>query len=141
MKYLKNYKVFENINPEVIWYHGTDTVFTEFKEPDDKNRNVSKLGIWFTNDEGFAESFGGVIIKAKLTYNNPRIITLENWNEIRSHYYDDSIYFSDLRKKLMSKGYDAWYVKGEDDTLGGYKVTTPDVVAVFHKSQIEIIKQ
>ena len=139
MRYLKKYKVFENVNTE-IWYHGTDEVFTEFREPDDKNRNVSKLGIWFTNDEGFAESFGGVIIKAKLNFSNPRIISLENWNEIRSHYYDDSFYFSELREKLIAKGYDAWYVNGKEDTLGGFKVNTPDVVAVFYKSQVEIIK-
>ena len=46
---------------------------------------------------------------------------------------------SSLRKKLIKEGYDAFYVKGEDDLFAGEKVRTPDVIAVFSKNQIEII--
>lgn len=138
MKYLIKYRMFES-NIDVIWYHGTDENFTEFREPNERNRNVSKLGIWFSNDKGFAESFGEIVMKAKLNFNKPYVISLEKWNDIRSEYYDDSVYFVKLREKLMNKGYDAFFVKGKDDVFAGTKVNTPDVVAVFLKSQIEII--
>ena len=129
----------ENVENKQIWYHGTDEKFTDFKEPNEKNRNVSKLGIWFTNDEGFAESFGPIVMKVKLNFTKPYTISLEKWNDIRSEYFDDSIYFIKLREKLIKKGYDSFFVKGQDDTFAGTKVNTPDVVAVLYKSQIEII--
>lgn len=138
MKYILKYKLFENLESKV-WYHGTDETFTEFKEPDDMSRPVSKLGIWFTDDMEFSEMFGSKVIKAKLSYSKPCYITTKQWNDIRSEHAKDIYYFSDLREKLIKKGYDAFYIRGENDTLGKLLVTTHDVVAVFYKSQIEII--
>jgi hypothetical protein len=139
MKYILSYKLFENIDPE-IWYHGTDETFTEFNEPDERTRPAAKLGIWFSNDSEFTELFGSKIIKAKLTFINPYKISLEEWNDMRSDHHDDPIYFSNLRNKLIEQGYDSFFVNGQEDTLGGAKVSTPDVIAVFYKSQIKIIQ-
>lgn len=138
MKYILSYKLFEN-NESEIWYHGTDEDFTEFREPDEKTKPTSKLGIWFTNIEDFTEYFGAKIVKAKLNYKNPCYVTLEQWDDIRRDHAKDVVYFDDLRKRLIKKGYDSFYVRGQDDTFAGTKVNTPDVIAVFYKEQIEII--
>ena len=135
MKYLK---LFEELDTK-LWYHGTDAEFTEFKEPDDKTAPTSKLGIWFTEDKDYTEYFGKRIITAKLTYNNPYIISLKKWDAMRVAHAKDVIYFNNLREKLIKEGYDAFYVKGEDDLFAGIKIRTPDVIAVFFKNQIQII--
>ena len=135
MKYLK---LFEEMNTK-LWYHGTDADFTEFREPDDTTKPTSKLGIWFTDDKEYTEYFGNKVITAKLTYNNPYIISLKKWNNIRDTHAKDAIYFHNLREKIIKAGYDAFYVKGEDDLFASIKVSIPDVIAVFFKNQIEII--
>jgi hypothetical protein len=135
MKYLK---LFEELNHE-LWYHGTDAEFSEFNEPDDMTKPTSKLGIWFTDDKEYTQYFGSKVITATLTYNNPYIISLKKWNDMRNKYAKNVIYFDNLREKLIREGYDAFYIKGEDDLFAGEKVRTPDVIAVFFKKQIEII--
>lgn len=135
MKYLK---LFEELDTK-LWYHGTDADFSEFREPNDKTAPTSKLGIWFTEDKEYTEYFGSKVITAKLTYNNPYIISLKRWDAMRVAHSKDAIYFNNLREKLIREGYDSFYVKGEDDLFAGVKVRTPDVIAVFFKRQIKII--
>jgi hypothetical protein len=141
-KFFDNSDRLEILNEEMntkLWYHGTDADFSQFREPDDTTKPTSKLGIWFTDDKEYTEYFGNKVITAKLTYNNPYIISLKKWNDIRDTHAKDAIYFHNLREKIIKAGYDAFYVKGEDDSFAGMKVSTPDVIAVFFKTQIEII--
>jgi hypothetical protein len=135
MKYLKLFELFNDEN----WYHGSDNIFTEFKEPNEMTRPTAVLGIWFTKDINFAENFGEHIIKVKLSYNKPYKISLEKWNEMRDNHAKDKIYFNNLRNNLIRKGYDSFYVIGADEKFGKYTVNTPDVIAIFHKNQIQII--
>ena len=135
MKYLK---LFEELNGEV-WYHGTDAEFSEFNEPDDTTKPTSKLGIWFTKDKEYTEYFGNRIISAKLTYNKPYIISANRWDSMRMEHAKDANYFNNLRQKLISEGYDAFYITGKIDRFADINVKIPDTIAVFYKNQIQII--
>jgi len=135
MKYLK---LFEELSEE-IWYHGTDAEFLEFNEPSNITKPTSKLGIWFSKEKDFSNIFGKNIISVKLNYHNPYIISLNKWDDMRMKHAKNANYFINLRKKLIEKGYDAFYIKGKKDIFAGQNVKTPDVIAVFYSNQIQII--
>jgi hypothetical protein len=128
----------EELNEEV-WYHGTDAEFSEFKEPNDTTKPTSKLGIWFTKDKDYTQYFGNKIISAKLTYKNPYIISSNKWDAIRISHAKDVNYFNNLRLKLISDGYDAFYITGKIDRFADIDVKIPDIIAVFYTNQIQII--
>lgn len=135
MKYLK---LFEELNEE-LWYHGTDAEFSEFNEPNDKTAPTSKLGIWFTKDKDYTEYFGKRQIVAKLTYNKPYVISYDRWDAMRMSHAKDAIYFNNLRQKLISEGYDAFYILGKVDKFADINLKIADTIAVFFKNQIQII--
>jgi hypothetical protein len=124
---------------EEVWYHGTDAEFSEFKEPDDKTAPTSKLGIWFTKDKEYTEMFGKRQIAAKLTYNKPYVISYDRWDAMRMSHAKDANYFNNLRQDLISKGYDAFYIKGKIDKFADINLKIDDTIAVFYKNQIQII--
>jgi hypothetical protein len=135
MKYLK---LFEELNDE-LWYHGTDAQFSEFNEPDDTTKPTSKLGIWFTKDKDYTEYFGNRQIVAKLSYKKPYIISANKWDDMRMSHAKDANWFNNLRQKLISEGYDAFYIVGKIDKFADVNVSIPDTIAVFYKNQIQII--
>jgi hypothetical protein len=124
---------------EEVWYHGTDAEFSEFNEPDNVTKPTSKLGIWFTKDKDYTEMFGKRQITAKLTYNKPYIISYDKWDAMRMSHTKDANWFNNLRQKLISEGYDAFYIAGKVDKFAGMNVKIPDTIAVFYKNQIQII--
>lgn len=135
MKYLK---LFEELNDE-IWYHATDAEFSEFNEPNDKTKPTSKLGIWFTKDKNYIEMFGKNQIAAKLSYNKPYIISYDRWDAMRMAHAKDANYFNNLRQRLISEGYDSFYIKGKIDKFADINLEIPDTIAVFYKTQISIV--
>lgn len=120
------------------WYHGTDSKFGKFDASKIKG-GPSVFGIWFTDGEELAKMFGENIYEAKLNYKNPKVISFDEYDEMRDEHAKDTEYLKDFKNKLISEGYDALFVTERESTFAGQKVRDPNMVAVFNEAAIEII--
>jgi len=113
------------------WYHGTDHEFDVFKNIN--GEGPSQVGIWSTADKSLAELFGSNVYEVSVSYNNAYKLTIEKWNTLRTEHARDTVWFANWKKQLISKGYDAVFVKKDASYY------SPDMVAVFDASQIHKI--
>lgn len=135
MKYITTYKLFESTVQK--WYHGTSNTFKEFNEP--SGNGSRSLGIWATDDKDLAEMFGDNVLEVELDYKKPYKISADKWNKIRDEHATDTSYFLKWRDKLIADGYDALFVQEDSWTASsGVEFKDPNIVAVFHASQIRI---
>ena len=104
-------------------YHGTDAIFDEYDPMESglsSDHQTAQLGMFFTNDMGEAENYGGNVISAMISVNNPY---KTSWEEIRE---EDGW---GLQQRLKSEGYDGVMISGNG----------PNWWVVFDKSQINRI--
>lgn len=120
-----------------VWYHGTDQKFPKF-DLSKLKEGPSKFGFWFTDDKDFAGMFGSNVLETKLKYENPMIMSMDDWDEIRLEHAKDSQYFEEYRKKLISQGHDALFVEERFTKFGSQNVRDPNLIAVFSDDQIEL---
>jgi hypothetical protein len=121
-----------------IWYHGSDHSFTSFDNF--KSSGPSALGIFVTSDRGLAELFGSNVYNVKITYNNPKTISMDKWDSIRDKHARDTNYFVNWRNELIQKGHDSIFIKGRSWTSSsGVTFTDGDIVILFDKKQLKIV--
>ena len=151
-----NENVEDNSN---ILYHGTDNKFTVFND---------NKPIFFVDDVNVAKTYGDIIIKAKLSMDNPIILDFDGkstyyfydkWYlpsdlankikeiavDIKSHYsLDDDLkeYLESLDFSDMYGDLDGIIMKNISDAMGGMFSThkSANNYVVFDKNQINIIK-
>src|SRR5690606_28677249 len=99
-------------------------------------KGSSVMGIWVTDDVGFAEMFGEHVIETKIYVKNPYFITQDKWDDIRSDHATDASYFKKWRDNLIEKGHDALYVKERIQKFAGHDVRDPNIVCVFDPTTI-----
>lgn len=121
------------------WYHGSDYQFSTFKEY--KSNGPSALGIFVTDDKSLAELFGENIYDVNIKINNPKYISMDKWDSIRSKHAKDTVYFENMRKQLISEGYDSLYIKERVWTASsGITLKDGNIVVIFNPEQITINK-
>lgn len=134
----------KNGNPLLV-YHGTNSNFTIFdrtKTTTDKS-GPSKFGFWFTNDLILAELFGKNLMKCYIRIIKPKIISDEQWNNIRDKHAKDQRWFEQWRNTLQSQGYDGLIVRGGSNAhlsaaqKGYIPMNEPDVFSIFSANQVK----
>jgi hypothetical protein len=101
----------------------------------------SAFGIWFADDAELAKMFGENIMKCKLTYENPKVITMDEWDAIRMEHTKDTEFFKNWKAKLISQGYDALFIKERLQKFDGHTVRDGNMVAVFDQDDAEIMNE
>jgi len=139
MKHIKAYQLFESDTSQV-WYHGTDSKFDKFDMSKTKS-GPSAFGLWFTDDPELAKIFGQNIFKCKLSYTNPKIITMDEWDEIRGEHAKDTGFFRTWKTKLLSNGYDSLFVKERKIEFAGHTVRDGNMVALFDQDHADILQE
>ncbi len=124
----------KKILKEAKVYHGTDTDFHVYDIT--KSQKMGKFGIWFTEDKEFAEMFGSIVKEANIELNNPKVITAEQWNNIRDEHAKDDNWFNEWKKQLISKGHDGLKVLGGEENVGRHVVKNPTIYAVWDIKKI-----
>lgn len=130
MRHLTTFKLFESAAQK--WYHGTDSVFDTFEVRSDA-KGPSAVGIWATDGKDLAEMFGEHVYEVELSYKNPYVIDMDEWNGIRTDHAGDTAYFKQWRQQLMDKGYDALFI---EENVWTQNFREPNMVAVFDANQI-----
>jgi len=120
-------------------FHGSEEEIADFNL--EKSKKWGKFGIWFSDSEEFAEMFGNYIKRVNITINNPKIISPEQWDDIRGIHAKDDQWFINWKHQLISKGHDSLLVKGGPMKFGNTTVTNPTIVAVFSTNQIEQLSE
>jgi hypothetical protein len=136
-KWFGESKVVDANGEPLVVYHGTDSPQFEVFDRAKGGSGPSKFGFWFTNQETFAELFGGNMMPVYIKAENPKRITLENWNQIRDKHAKDGEWFNRWRDELIAQGHDGLIVAGGTDQVGKFTVQNPDVLAVFEPTQIK----
>lgn len=132
-------------SPDSFWdaqeklFHGTDSNIEIFDIS--KSKWNDKFALWFTRSRNFAEAFGGSVKEAIAILENPKRITSEKWETIRSSHAKDTQWFTAWKKELLSKGYDGLIIEGEKTKLGRTDVETPEIVAVFDSEKVKTKEQ
>lgn len=121
------------------WYHGSDYKFSSFENFE--SSGPSALGIFVSDSEDFAKLFGEYVYNVKIKSNNPYKISADKWDKIRLKHAKDTEYFKNLKKELQKKGYDSLEISERNSTFANVNVRDPKIVALFDKSQIEIMTE
>ncbi len=120
-----------------IWYHGSDYKFTSFG--DFKSKGPSALGIFLTDDRGLAELFGENVYKVSFNISNTYKITMDVWDKIRENHAKDTIYFENMRKNLIEKGFDSILIKSRSwKSSSDIEFKDGNIIVIFDKSKIKI---
>ena len=129
----------------LLVYHGTNSNFTIF----DRNKTTSemsgpsKFGFWFTNDLTLAELFGKNLMKCYIRITKPKVITDEQWNNIRDRHAKNQRWFEQWRNTLQSQGYDGLIIRGSSNAhisaaqKGYIPMNEPDIFSVFSANQVK----
>lgn len=152
---------------EIIGYHGTFQEFSEFLLPEHNNKNVrfnkGYLGIYFTESYKVARNFtkehwyirtskhfnGARVIKAKLSFSNPRIIIPNEHSSLNLN----PMQILGLRNAYLKRGFDSMIIDSATDSenfimpMPNNKTISPYIseyhgkqFVMFHPSQIEILE-
>lgn len=134
-----NKQLSENINSELILYHGTKSNFNNFdlKFFGSSDGGWLGYGVYLTNDYEYAESYGNVL-ECKVILKNPYVLTDEIYsrrpqllnNQLGTH---NSIATT---KKLKELGYDSVILEYRDETRSW--LDTFIEVCVFDPSNVKI---
>ena len=131
----------EYLNESVVeknnWYHGSDYKFTSFG--DFKSNGPSALGIFLTDDRDLAELFGENVYNVSFNIDNPYKITMDTWDKIRASHAKDTIYFENMREKLIEKGFDSILIKSRSwKSSSGIEFKDGNIIVIFDKNKIKI---
>lgn len=136
MRHLRH--IFEK--EQQVWYHGSDSKFDAFDMSKTKN-GPSAFGLWFTDDPEAAKMFGENVYKCELSYQNPKVITRDRWDDIRGEHAKDTEYFKKWKHELMLKGYDALFIKERMVKFASHDIRDGNMVCVFDQDEARIIKE
>lgn len=129
-KWFGDSKVVDEKGEPLVVYHGTNDDFAIFDRNFSKNGS-SKFGFWATSSKEQAAIFGD---KQKAIYakiKNPKIFSMNEWNDIRDDHRGDNKWFENWRETLKSEGYDGLIVESENE---------PNVYAVFESNQFKSVE-
>ena len=122
----------ENVLSNRIWYHGGDREFTSFDSAEVGSRmGRGAPGFWFTDNPELTGFYGHIQYKVRLHFNEPKIITQEEWESLPSGRSPS------LQAVYAARDdYDALIIEGIIDGD-----TESTVCCVFDAENIEIIGQ
>lgn len=137
-KWFGKSKVVDKEGKPLVVYHGTDKEFNEF------NMNLgrkwaSKVGIWFTDDNDFANNFGDIIIKGYVRIEKPLIISSDTFNDWREKYYNNEEWWANKKKEWIKDGYDGLIVKESYSNFAKHNIRNPQIITIFSPNQIKSV--
>ena len=129
-------KVVDADGKPMVVYHGTEAEPFEAFDRAMSGKGPSKVGFWFADDAEFSSIYGKNV-EVYLSIKNPKKLTPDEWNDIRTEHAGDSDWFSSWRDGLIDKGYDGISVEPSVDSLGRFTVRNPGLYAAFKPTQIK----
>jgi len=139
-KWFKNSKVVDKFNKPLKCYHGTRSIFKEFKSSSsigNQGENDQIEGIYFTSNKEGASFYSlnnekKYLMEVFLSIQNPYIVN--NYKELSSNLGIEKL--SEVNSKLKSLGYDGLIIeKGFYSNGGPYKL-----FLAFYPTQIKSVE-
>ncbi len=125
----------EFVKTQPTVFHGSDVSIDKFDIG--KVTKWKKFGHFFTVQKEFAKTFGEKITEVVVDIKTPKIITSNQWNDIREDHATDPDWFANWKKELKTQGFDGLKVEGSMEKLGRFDVENPEILVAFEDTQVQ----
>src|SRR3990167_1736528 len=85
--------------------------------------------------------FGKNVKETFVDVKNPKIISKDQWDDIRGEHAKDGEWFKSWKNELIQQGYDGLKVEGKKEMLGSQSVESQPIIAAFNDSQVKTKSQ